>query len=82
MALCVRDQLMSEGRENNAEISNRVLLAGGVIFVSGILWLLVLEALNISPWGVKLYISMVLLSAFVADRLFVKYRGKIRSRAK
>jgi branched-subunit amino acid transport protein len=70
---------MTKNKDNNAEISNRVLLVGGVLFVSGILWLLVLEALNISPWGVKLYISMVLLSAFVVDRLFVKYRGKIRS---
>jgi branched-subunit amino acid transport protein len=73
---------MTKNKDNNAEISNRVLLVGGVLFVSGILWLLVLEALNISPWGVKLYISMVLLSAFVVDRLFVKYRGKIRSREK
>ena len=67
---------MTEEKDSNAEVSNRVLLVGGVLFVSGVLWLLVLEALNISPWGVRLYISMVLLTAFVADRLFVKYRGK------
>jgi hypothetical protein len=73
---------VSKIKENNAEVSNRVLLVGGVLFVSGVLWLLVFEALNISPWGVKLYISMVLLSAFIADRLFLKYLGEIRSRAK
>ncbi len=72
---------MSVNKENSTEISSRVLLAGGVLFISGILWLYVFEVLNISPWGVKLYISIVLLSVFIADRLLVKLRGEVRSRA-
>jgi apolipoprotein N-acyltransferase len=71
---------MTKNKENSAKTSNRVLLAGGVLFISGILWLYVFEALNASSWGVKVYLSMVLLPAFVADRLFVKHQRKIKSR--
>jgi apolipoprotein N-acyltransferase len=67
--------VMADSKENGANLSSRVLWVGSVLFILGILWLYIFEALDISPWGVKLYISMVLLSVFVADRLFVIVPG-------